>query len=286
MIRRLYREQIYEMKDWMEVKIFPVFKKSTGGRKARAKPTTETQKKLNRWNAVYNLYRLIMWNFGEEDLFVDLTYDSKKYEPETEQQAKRDLKNFIERFRYRMQKKGLETKYIYVIERGKRSGHYHHHLIISGGLSIHEIQKLWGYGFVDVTVPDPDETGYFAKAMYMYKQTGNEDYKRILRENIDLDEENEIEEKNKKGWGCSRNLTRKDPAERDCRIGAVRVKEIADEIKSGVYQTLIKYYKGYCVGTATQIDNDKNGGYFIHAILYKNDAHFLKKQKWIMKKVE
>lgn len=275
-MRKMYREQIYDMGDYMEVKIFPVFKKSRR-RGRKAKPTKEMQKRLNKINSMYNLYRLIMWNFGEDDIFLDLTYDPNVYEPQTREDANRAIKNFLQRLRRKMRKQGIELKYIYVTEQGKRSHRFHHHLIINGGLSMQEISELWGYGHTKMTNPQPDEAGYLAKAMYMYKQSGNETYKEELKDSFEPGEEPE-EEKYQRGWSSSKNLIRKDPAERDCRIGESKVRAMSIELENAVHKTLDACYPGYHAGYALAINNEANGGYFIHAILYKQDAAFLKRR--------
>ena len=53
-MRRLYRERRYVCGDYLEVDIFPVFKKQAG-RGMRAKPTSETQARLNEHNAEQQL---------------------------------------------------------------------------------------------------------------------------------------------------------------------------------------------------------------------------------------
>lgn len=164
----------------LEIEHYPVGKKGHRIRAKRDKPTREVQERLNRKNAVKKLERLLYANFGKKDLFVTLTYSGDV--PEIEQ-AKRDLRNYIRRLQARMDKQGMDKlKYISVTA---RDGRIHHHLIISGGLSLDDIEGAWGKGRVQLSRLDI-HMGLEGLAWYVVK--------------------NGAEEKNQKRWNQSRNL--------------------------------------------------------------------------------
>ena len=99
-MRSWYRETRYECGDYMEVNIYPVYTKAPCRRK-KAKPTSETQQKLNDIYAESKLIRIANANFTDHDLKVELTY-SKEHLPQTDEEAARELRNFLRRVkRYR-----------------------------------------------------------------------------------------------------------------------------------------------------------------------------------------
>ena len=71
-MRCLYRERRYYCGDYLEVDIFPVFKKQNG-RGKKAKPTSEVQAKLNQHNAEQKLIRILNENFTLDDIEIHLT---------------------------------------------------------------------------------------------------------------------------------------------------------------------------------------------------------------------
>lgn len=89
---------------------------------------------------IQTIVRLINTNFTADDFFVTLTY-SGDLEPKSEEQARRNVQNYIRRLKKYMAKGGLpELKYIYVTDRGR---YCYHHLILSGEISKEKIEALW-----------------------------------------------------------------------------------------------------------------------------------------------
>ncbi len=167
-MRCIYRERRYYSGNYLEIDIYPVFGKA-GQRRKRYKPTSECQKKLNKKNAEMKLTRLMNANFTEEDLKVDLTYRNDML-PDDDA-ALKELRNFIRRLKRFRKKAGLsELKYIAVTEKGKKSGRYHHHLVISGGVELKDIKRLWGRGFFTCELLEFDENGIEGLAKYLVKE--------------------------------------------------------------------------------------------------------------------
>ena len=101
--RYFIRESVYVCGDYMDADIYPVFQPA-GKRRARCKPTSAIQEKLNQKNAEKKITRLAHANFTEDDIALHLTYDEL---PEDEEQAQRDLYNYIRRVKRLRKKMGL-----------------------------------------------------------------------------------------------------------------------------------------------------------------------------------
>ena len=75
-MRCVMRECIHDSGDYREIDFYPV-RKIGKSRKAKAKPSSETQKKLNKRNAARNLTWLIQENFGTRDFALRLSYPTE-----------------------------------------------------------------------------------------------------------------------------------------------------------------------------------------------------------------
>jgi hypothetical protein len=136
------------------------------GREKKQNPTTEAQEQVNARQAETRIRRDMNHNFRAGDLYITLDYEKDKRPEDGEEmrshgdKLKRDLRRI-----YR--KKGIELKYMYVMERGSR-GAMHHHILISAGADLEELRKIWPYGRIHV---DPlDGSGQYRKlASYFIK---------------------------------------------------------------------------------------------------------------------
>lgn len=142
-MKTIYREKRYYCGEYLDVYIFPTYRQSNG-RRSRSKPTTDAQKKLNQRHREEKLVRLLHANFTPDDLEIHLTYS---VQPESEEEAARYVRNFIRRIQRMRKKAGLPPlKYIVVTERGGKTGRYHHHITINGGLDRDAVEAAWGLG--------------------------------------------------------------------------------------------------------------------------------------------
>lgn len=248
-MRCLYREKKYVCGDYLEVNIYPVFKYQNSRRK-KAKPTSEVQKKLNQHNAENNLIRILNANFTKRDLRFDLTY-KPEHLPETNEQAQKELQNFLRRLkRYRKTHNLPPLKYVAVSERGSRSGRYHHHLVINGGVEMSELTRLWGKGYTAIKPLQFDSVGLVGIAKYLTKEPlGNR-------------------------WSTSKNLIHPQPKIRDGRISQKKAKELYTMIDDR--KEFERLYDGYFFAEATPFYNDYNGGVYLTVRMYKNE----KAKKW------
>ena len=248
-MRSCYREKLYECGDYLEVNIYPVYRKAYSRRK-KSRPTKETQQKLNEINAENKFIRICNANFTKHDLKVELTY-KPEYNPADEEEAARQLRNFLRRLKNYRSRRGLpDLKYVAVTERGSRKGRFHHHLIINGGISLGDLVSLWGRGRVGTDILQFNENGIADLARYMIKQS----------------------RASSKRWNGSKNLIHPRAKTRDGRFSKRRVAELAKDTEAS--REFEKLYEGYFFSEARTVFNDTNGGVYIYARYYRQEAEF------------
>lgn len=118
-------------------------------RSGNANETRQKQEDLNHQAAQKRLIRLLNANFSGKagDVFITLTY-KKSVE---EEQAKKEVVNFIRRVkRYCVKNELPERKYINITE---HQGKWHHHIIMNA-LPMETIIELWGRGRVTISILD------------------------------------------------------------------------------------------------------------------------------------
>jgi len=158
----------------LECEIYPIWRTSKKSiREKRRKPTCMAQKRLNDRNAVKRVIRLINANFDNRHLWGTFTYNMDNL-PVSEEQAKRDMQNYIRRLKRYAEKHGLkELKYVYVTEysedeeKGKKR--VHHHIVMN--FPDRDIaEKLWKNGGRTQTRRlQPDDYGLEGLARYITK---------------------------------------------------------------------------------------------------------------------
>lgn len=282
-MRRKYREKIYKCGDYLEVDIFPVFRKGSTRRKAKYKPTSEMQTRLNQRNAERALTRILNANFTEEDISLALTYRDDCL-PDSYEQAWRDAKNFLRRVKRLREKLGLaELKYVVVFG----SGRYHFHIVMNGGIADKTLQRLWGKGYANTIHFEFNENGIEGHARYIASQYDEDAFDgEDLFSMFDINEEtgevtareNAKRKRGARRYTCSRNIIRPESIEKDGRISSARVEELAtvDSASRSVFE---KLYPGYSFTSCVPYYNQKNGGYYIMIKLYKTDSDFEKKKQ-------
>lgn len=260
-MRTVYREKRYVCGEYMDAYIYPVFEtgKRSGGRRAKRKPSTKAQEKLNQRHREEKLTRLLHANFTPEDLEIHLTY---RVQPESEEEAKRNVQNFIRRLKRYIAKHGLGVlKYVAVTERGKRGGRYHHHVTIrvEKGIDRDELEKLW---------TDVEGSGYANSRRLQFNEEGLEGLARYVVKSP----------AGKKSWSASRNLVDPEPKTRDGHISGRKARELADNIQDSTQ--FDRLYPGYLCSRAETWHNDVNGGCYLAVRLYRKDGKFIQaKQK-------
>lgn len=251
-MRTVYREKKYVCGEYLDVFIYPVFEAGahSGGKRVKRKPSTDAQKKLNQRHREEKLVRLLHANFTPDDLEIHLTY--KGDQPGDDEEAARNLRNYIRRVQRMRKKLGLPPlKYIAVTERGKRGGRYHHHVTLSGGIDRDELDKLWTHGYANSRRLQFTEEGLAGLGHYIVKSPVG-----------------------KKAWTASKNLVDPEPRTRDGRISGRKARELAENIQDST--RFEKLYPGYLMSEAEAFHNDVNGGCYLAARFYRQDGKFIK----------
>ena len=140
-------------------------------RSKRQKRTPEDIVRQNHTNRVKKVKRLILCNFRPGDFHLTLNY-RKDDRPETIDQAKTNLSEFLKRMRLDLKKTGHTFKFIGVTEIGKRGQALHHHLIIEdlSDIRIKDlVLKYWTYGGTNWSTLYEDG-GYEQLASYIVKK--------------------------------------------------------------------------------------------------------------------
>lgn len=256
-MRCIYREKIVRYGDYMDVNIYPVFStKLKNGRRSKFRPSTAGQEALNRWNSVQKLHRLIAANMTSEDIECELTY---KDEPESIEQAKKDIRNFFRRMSRIYKKRNMrEFKYFSRIEQGKKSGRFHHHIIITGGLLPNELAEVWGLGYVRRIQPlQFGQTGIDGLAGYYCGCKKGE-----IEDSVTY-----------KRWSCSKNMVKpEEPKTNDRKYTHAKVREL--EANKDDLREIEKLYPGYFCGFISDLENPNriNDGYYFAMRFYKKNA--------------
>lgn len=248
-MREYVRQHITDCGDYARVNLYPV-RPSSRKRGARKNPTSEIQARLNAENSAHRLSDLIHTNFTPDDIALHLTY-SEAHKPETVKDAQRLVYNYMRRLaRLWSRNTGRdksEFRWIVVTEQSS-TGRIHHHLIISGGLSMQELSDKWGLGHTQLRSLEFDEYGLVGLATYITKSRTS--YRR---------------------WQGSKNLQKPVIKEYDHKIRKKDVRYIRDNPQDEGY--IAKLHDGYAVSpySVRVQSEDAIGGLFVSYMIYKLD---------------
>lgn len=197
----------------LEIEIYPEFTKRTDIPAEAREKRKEVQKNLNNKNAIKYCQRMICENFSDEDIWLTLTYTDEN-EPQTWQQAIKNVSNYIRRINYARKKKGLpKCRYLYVTEHDPEAHvRWHHHIIMDGALDREICEKSWKLGERNQSKRlEEDRYGLVGMANYITKQKNRA--------------------KNEKRWNCSTGLKQ------------FRVRKVHSKKKGGVgnYKPISSY---------------------------------------------
>lgn len=226
--------------DHIEADIYPVFQQP-GRRREKCRESTETRKKLNHRDRVRRLVRILRLNFSQRDIVLHLTYRDL---PADLEEAKRLLKNYLDRLRRIYRKAGVEFKWLYTTEYGRKSGRVHHHLVLSGGVDREVLEKAWGLGYANADRLQMDD-GLERLAAYLCK--GAATYR---------------------CWSGSRNLIMPEPAVKDGAVTMEEMGRILDAVdEKNARQLFEARYPGYDCLDAGYEKNEVNGGVYIRVAM-------------------
>lgn len=209
-------------------------------RAPNAEETSEQQERLNDVQAANRLRRLILANFdpGAGDMFLTLTMGSLC----SRETAERQWRSWLAKVGRMRNARGMpECKWIKVPE--QQSGRWHFHVIMSGGISLTELQSMWGAGNrVHASVLDMSDN-YRGLSRYLtqtekHRRGGGEENAKAKRE------------KYRRRWSCSKNLAKPEVTKRVIAESTVR--------------RLPKAPKGYRLLPEWSIGTDKFGCPYTH----------------------
>lgn len=264
LVRSLYATKEVKAGDRLDVEIYPVFQKGQEdqipdeGKKERQR---QAQRDMNDRNSRKACERLIEENFTDRDIWCTFTYTDETM-PISGEVAKRNITNYIKRLNYRRKRLGLPlARYVYVTECSKR-GRWHHHIVMSGDISMDEAEKLWTMGKRNqIRRLQRDEDGLTGMARYITKDKGEAG-------------------KYQKTWKASKGLRK--PAEKVNHY-KTRMRDVIQIVKGEktVAQHLEKWYdaKGYEYAESEVRYNKFNGRFYIYARMRKKKDHQEKKPR-------
>ena len=210
-------------------------------RAPNAEETEDNQQRLNDIQAANRLRRLMLANFDPEagDIFLTLTLEHYC----TKEEAERAWRRWIAKVgRARERRKMQECKWIKIPE--QQSGKWHFHLIMSGGLDVIELHRMWGReNRIHVSVLNTFDN-YRSLSRYLT------DVEKHRRGSESTDNAKAAREKNKRRWSCSKNLAKPETTKRVIAERTVR--------------QLPKAPKGYRLLPEWTVGTDKFGCPYMH----------------------
>jgi hypothetical protein len=250
-----YRTKTIKSGKILECEIYPIWNTGVEMKKAKEATTREAQRKQNEKNARKNLTRKINANFDEGDLCITLTY---KETPVTEEQARKDIRNYMRRIRDHRKKNAMpELKYIYVMEHnqiGQEKKRIHHHIVMSG-MDRDEAERLWGKGWANTRRLQPDDFGLEALSKYITKDPYGS-----------------------KRWVCSKNLDKPQITIADTKISKRKATQMAIDFDISAPAILSKHYPDYEFNSCRIHYSDYVSGAYIYINMRKKPKKQEKKK--------
>ena len=145
---------------------------------------------------------------------------------------------------------GLDAKYIYVLEYGQEHNRLHIHLVLTGGITRADLEKLWGLGDTKADALRFEKDGLTALAKYLTK--GGESDERPTW----------------KRWSGSRNLEQPTVTQRDGQLSHRKMAALClDGGDADYLEILVDGYE--MADFSLDTTQDIYGGYYLAATLKK-----------------
>lgn len=172
-VKSLYATKEIRAGGQLEVEIYPEFSRSQKDLipdEAKKKKQRQAQRDLNDKNSQKECIRTIEENFTDQDIWGTLTYTDDTM-PDTEEEADRNMVNYIKRLNYRRKKMNLPNlRYVYTTECSDR-GRWHHHIVLDGDMGMDTVERTWKLGRRNqIRRLQRDENGLIGMAMYITKK--------------------------------------------------------------------------------------------------------------------
>lgn len=263
-VKSIYATKEIRVAEQLEVEIYPEFTQQeykTAKTKTQIEQQRRAQHNLNEKNSRKMCERTIIANFNDDDIWATLNY-SDEYAPQTMEQAKRDMKNYIRRLNAKRKKDGLpKLRYVYVTECGEK-GRWHHHIVLDGDMGLDTVEEIWTKGRRNqVRRLHKDENGLVGLSRYITKPKKEKG-------------------KYQKTWSASKGLKKPDIKKNHYKFKQKDINEIVTG-RADIEDKLNKWYKkgGYTLSEYEIRYNDINRRFYIYARLHKSVPQKLPKTK-------
>ena len=242
--RFFIRKRVWRCGGYAEVELYPVFQ-PPGRRREKCRPTRECQAKLNERDSEKRMGRILLDNFGESDLEVDLTCAGE----ESAEGAVKAMTKYLRKLRKMYREAGEELRYLYIWEQGKKSSRVHIHLILNAGpLGRDRLEELWNRGHANSRRLRLDETGLAGLTEYLTKKSRAG--KRAPGQ---------------RRWSCSKNLRRPEPEVTDGAMTVGALTGIAEDIdRRNALATAEELLPGMTLVEAEALRNRVNRGLYVY----------------------
>lgn len=255
-----YKEKLIFAGDMIFGVVYPTFsngKKYGKNRRRKFRETSEIQKKNNDRRAANVLTWYIHENFGKEDYVISPTFKNST-RPQTEEEFKREIRNYIDRVKRLYKKAGVEFRAIIITEYGE-SGKPHLHIFMPGGVSRDDIEKAWG-----------EDRGRCNSKRLQFDECGIVDLSEYLSK--------ETRKRYKRRFTTTRNIRK--PQERT-NVNYYSRKQCVDIMESAnPHEFFAKKYPGYWLSESPHVEkNNINGGYYMTFVMYNPQGKNLMKRK-------
>lgn len=249
--------------DYKEVSLFvrtseQERKNKESGRKKK-KVSRPVQKNLNDRNSKRYAKLLIYANFFPYDYYMHYSYKDK-FLPETPRDAKRQVRNYLEKLRRLYASQGFELKYMwftsYVFD--DDLGYItriHHHAIISRGPSRDDVEECWSVGGgknkekigkTEADLIQPTSDGINDMAAYLTSQEKWESYRA---------------KEGEKKWSSSQNLEKPYQTKNDYEFSQRHLEEMGKDNSIAIEELKKKYPDYQVIGKVVSFYNEKSGWY-------------------------
>lgn len=253
-----YRTRTIKAGTRLEAEVHPIYGRSMEqtARKEKLNLTRERQQQLNTRRAKRWLVLLLEENFSYyKDVHVTLTYAGS--EPSLER-CRKDVRNFLLRVKRQREKRGLEElKRVYSVGHDKDQ-RIHVHMVMNGGISRDELEKMWGKGYANTIRLQKQGGGLQGMANYLYRQNEK------ARDNG--------ERAGCHMWCASKNLKKPKEHVSDCKLSNRKVKKAALDFGAAGKDILEKTYPGYTLESWQVLFSDVVDGVYIRAVMRKEGA--------------
>lgn len=251
--RSIYATKEFYLQKNLEIEIYPELTRKELENKQIKKTNKKAQKNLNDKNSRKYVTRLITKNFGDGDYWLTLTYDNNNL-PSDITEALKDMSNYVKRINYHLKRKGFSNaKYVYITEynEDEHSVRFHHHMIISCGLSMDEVEQLWKKGRRNkVSKIKTDEYGIVGLGNYISKA--------------------KKKHKHEKRWRSSTNLEKVVPKKNHYKFKKRKVNEMIRD-NNLIQHYLETTYQDYYFLDAETYFNEFNSRWYISARMRRKE---------------